>query len=135
MHPKTRHDKKSQEPSLDVALGSKLQAAGLLQPGSAHASEAEAKSIQIPSAIVRQPRRDQKEFAAVEEREDFESRVNKQLMSSCFVFELDKIRKKTHESLISPHERLIFFDKALSHRVELAMRAQKKATPNGMAFC
>lgn len=70
----------------------------------------------------------------MEEREDFESRVNKQLMSSCFVFELDKIRKKTHESLISPHERLIFFDKVLSHRVELAMRAQKKATPNGMAF-
>ena len=57
-----------------------------------------------------QPRRDQKEFAAVEEREDFESRVNKQLMSSCFVFELDKIRKKTHESSILTHERLILFD-------------------------
>ena len=61
------------------------------------------KSIQIPMAIVGQPRRDQKEFAALEEREDFESRVNKQLMSSCFVFELDKIRKKTHEGSIFRH--------------------------------
>ena len=119
---------------MDVALGSKLQAAGLLHPGSAHASEAGAKSIQIPRAIVRQPRRDQKEFAAVEEREDFESRVNKKLMSSCFVFELDKIRKKTHESSIFTYEQLILLDELWSRRVESVMRAQKKATPNGMAF-
>lgn len=83
---------------------------------------------------MRQPRRDQKEFAAVEEREDFESRVNKQLMSSCFVFELDKIRKKTHESSISTYERLILFDEIEFRHVESVMRAQKKTTPIGMAF-
>ena len=119
---------------MDVALGSKLQAAGLLHPGSAHASEAGAKRIQIPRAIVRQPRRDQKEFEVVEEREDFESRENKQLMGSCFVFELDKIRKKTYESSILTHERLTLLDEIEFHRVESVMRVQKKATPNGMAF-
>ena len=83
---------------------------------------------------MRQPRRDQKEFAAVEEREDFESRVNKQLMSSCFVFELDKIRKKTHESSILTYEWLILFDEIEFRHVESVMRAQKKAIPIGMAF-
>ena len=134
VQPKTRHDRKSHEPSLDVALGSKLQAAGLLHPGSAHASVAGAKSIQIPRAIVRQPRRDQKEFAAMEEWEDFESRVYKQLMISCFVFELDKIRKKTHEGSFLAHEQVILLDEAQTLCPEAEMRAQKKATPVGMAF-
>ena len=70
----------------------------------------------------------------MEEREDFESRENKQLMGSCFVFELDKIRKKTYESSILTHERLILLDEIEFHRVESVMRVQKKATPNGMAF-
>ena len=70
----------------------------------------------------------------MEEREDFESRVNKKLMSSCFVFELDKIRKKTHESSIFAYEQLILLDEPWHRRVESVMRAQKKATPIGMAF-
>lgn len=70
----------------------------------------------------------------MEEREDFESRVNKQLMSSCFVFELDKIRKKTHEGSFLAHEQVILLDEAQTLCPEAEMRAQKKATPVGMAF-
>jgi len=69
----------------------------------------------------------------VEEREDFESRVNKKLMSSCFVFELDKIRKKTHEGSFSAHELMILLDEVQMFDLESEMRAQKKATPIGMA--
>ena len=68
------------------------------------------------------------------EREDFESWVNKQLMSSCFVFELDKIRKKTHEGSILAYEQVIFPDKPQSFGDEMLGSTQKKATPNGMAF-
>ena len=70
----------------------------------------------------------------MEEREDFESRVNKKLMSSCFVFELDKIRKKTHEGSFSAHELMILLDEVQMFDLESEMRAQKKATPIGMAF-
>ena len=70
----------------------------------------------------------------MEEWEDFESRVYKQLMISCFVFELDKIRKKTHEGSFSAHEQVILLDEAHTLCFEAEMRAQKKATPIGMAF-
>lgn len=81
-----------------------------MQPGSAHASEEGTKSNHIPMKSMKQLWKDQKEFAALGEREDFESRVNKQLMSLCFVFELDKIRKKPHEFPNCAHELMIFID-------------------------
>ena len=68
------------------------------------------------------------------EREDFESWVNKQLMSSYFVFELDKIRKKTHEGSILAYEQAIFLDESQSLGDKMLASTQKKATPNGMAF-
>ena len=68
------------------------------------------------------------------ERGDFESWENKQLMSSCFVFELDKIRKKTHEGSILTYEQVIFPDKPQSLGDKMLASTQKKATPNGMAF-
>ena len=70
----------------------------------------------------------------MEEREDFESRVNKQLMSSCFVFELDKIRKKTHEGSFLTHELVILPDEAPAFPIEWVTLKHKKATPIGMAF-
>ena len=70
----------------------------------------------------------------MEESEDFESRVNKQLMSSCFVFELVKIRKKTHEGSFSAHEQVILFDEVQFLCFGAKMQSQKKTIPTGMAF-
>ena len=51
MHPNTKQETKSHEPSSSVADSSKLHAAGLVQPGSAQATELNPKKKNPPNSI------------------------------------------------------------------------------------
>jgi hypothetical protein len=105
VHPNTKQERKSHDPSLLVAEGSKLHAAGFVHPGSAKTSwlGIHAKTETIRHARKRMLRREA--FRRSVGREERESRRNEKSMGLCFVFELDKIRKKPFECYDKGNER------------------------------
>ena len=72
-------------------------------------------------------------FPTVLERWSKESRENKQSMCVSFVFELDKIRKKSAECFILTHEGF-FGSTNIILRLEKWLCRNKKTTPEGVVF-
>ena len=67
------------------------------------------------------------------ERWPSESRKNKQSMCVSFVFELDKIRKKSAECFVLTHEGVFWLDQQNFQTRKMVVQKQK-TTPEGVVF-